>query len=439
LSNFTEYFFPGFEEGELKKFIYLSVIFAFIVGTYWFLRPIKDGVFITMLGAEYLPYAKILSVVVIIPLITFYGKLIDHFSRDRVFYILSFIFGLITLLFAYLIMHPNFGMYSTEKNLFKVVIGLSWCVYVKIFGSVMVALFWSFVADTTTPESAERGYSIVAIGGQVGNVIGPLIVGIFAENFGVAFLALFSSIVMFLFIPLMYFFVRTVSSCNLRGFQGENRQDIIRKNLGLFDGFKFLLSSPYLLSIYGIISIFEVVQAIFDYRFKTLAGLYYSGDQLVQYLGNFGAITGLVAVVCALLGTQRITKLFGITVALLVLPVSLFILVFFNAYSSLTIAMWALILTRAINYALNQPSKEQLYITTSKEAKYKAKAWIEIFGTRTSEAFAQGVNIAKVSLGQYFLIFSTLLSFGLLGVWLVLAVFLGRKYKKAVDSNKFIC
>ena len=439
MPNLTSYFFTDFQEGELRKFLLLSTIFAFIVGTYWFLRPIKDGVFITMLGTQYLPYAKILSVIIIIPLITFYGKLVDLFSRDKVFYILSFLFGLITLIFAYLIMHPTYGMYSTEKSLAQVVIGVSLCVYIKIFGSVMVALFWSFVADTTTPESAKRGYSIIAIGGQIGNIIGPLIVGTFAARCGVAFLALISAIVMFLFIPLMFYFTKTVPDCNLIGFQGKNSKEVVHDKLGLFDGFKFLISNPYLLSIYGIISIFEVVQAIFDFRFKSLASLYYSGDQLIQYFGNFGAVTGVAAILCAFLGTQRITKFFGFTAALLILPVSLFILVFFNTYSHLTVAMWALILTRAINYALNQPSKEQLYITTSKEAKYKAKAWIEIFGTRTSEAFAQSVNIAKVSLGEYFLIFSTLLSFGLLGVWLVLALFLGKKYQQAVDNNKFIC
>lgn len=435
----TNYLFPDFEKGEVRKFLLLSVIFACIVGTYWFLRPIKDGVFITMVGAQYLPYAKILSVLVIFPLITFYGKLVDIFSRDKVFYILSAFFGVLTLLFSYLIIHPKYGMYCPEKNTIQIFIGLSWCIFVKIFGSVMVALFWSFVADTTTPEAANRGYSVIVIGGQLGNILGPLSVGFFAAKYGVALLSFISAIVMFLLIPLMYYFIKTVPSCSLVGFEGNNKKQIINKKLGLLDGFKFLVFNPYLLSIYATISIFEVLQAIFDFRFKTLASLAYSGDNLIQYLGNFGAITGFVAIICVIFGTKRITRLFGLTTALLVLPVVLLLLVFFNTYSSLNVAMWVLILTRAVNYALNQPSKEQLYITTSKEAKYKAKAWIEIFGTRTSEALAQGVNIAKVSLGEYFLIFSTVLSLGLLGVWLVLAIFLGRKYQQAVDDNKFVC
>jgi ATP:ADP antiporter, AAA family len=62
---------------EYKKFGLLSVTLSFIVGTYWLLRPLKDALFANMVGALYLPYAKIVSAIFLIPIILLYSKLVD--------------------------------------------------------------------------------------------------------------------------------------------------------------------------------------------------------------------------------------------------------------------------------------------------------------------------------------------------------------------------
>lgn len=423
---------------EAVKFSLLSLMFFLIIGVYWFLRPIKDGVFITMLGAEYLPYVKILSVLIIFPVIAFYGHIVDRFSRDKVFYIMTSVFGLLAIFFALMLNHPIYGVYSSEPSLIKAVIGISLSIYVKIFGSVMVAMFWSFVSDTTTPESAKNWYSLISIGGQLGNVLGPLFVGLFASYFGIVKLAFIAGVAMFMLFPIMFYFTKIVPKELLSGFHGKNENSVNHNKLGLFGGFKFLISNPYLMSIYATISIFEVVQAILDFRFKMLVGNVYTGDELVAFLGKFGALTGACAIFCLLWG-KTLSKKITLKLALLILPVALIFLVTINLYTSLYVSMWVLVFARAINYALNQPSKEQLYITTSKEAKYKAKAWIEIFGTRTSEAFAQSVNMLKNSFGVYFMPVATGISLSLLSIWLLLTVFQSYKYEKSVKDNEFIC
>lgn len=422
-----------------RKFVFLSAIFFLIIGIYWFFRPIKDGVFITMLGAGYLPYAKIASVIIIFPVIAIYSKLVDKFSRDKVFYIISACFAFITFLFFLLLQNPSIGLYSAGQSWGKIAVGIALCIYVKIFGSVMVAVFWSFVADITTPEEAKTGYPIISIGGQIGNVVGPLFVGIFANKIGVPYLLCIGSALMILLIPLMFYFLRTVPEQCLKGFKGINEDQVNKQHLGLFSGFKFLLAQPYLLSIYATISMFEVIQAIFDFRFKTAAGALLTGDELVAFLGRFGSLTGMVAIFCLLIGTTAINKYLSLKIALMIVPIILFFLSFLNLFDNLYNSMWILIITRAINYAVNQPSKEQLYITTSKEAKYKAKAWIEIFGTRTSEAFAQVANLSQLIIGPHFVMCTTLLSLTMAGAWVLLAKFQGKEYKKAVDGQKYIC
>ena len=48
-------------------------------------------------------------------------------------------------------------------------------------------------------------------------------------------------------------------------------------------------------------------------------------------------------------------------------------------------ALVIMVLSKAVNYALNKPVLKQLYIPTTKETKYKAQAWIEMFGSSGSK------------------------------------------------------
>ena len=98
---------------------------------------------------------------------------------------------------------------------------------------------------------------------------------------------------------------------------------------------------------------------------------------------------------------------------------------------------------KAINYALNQPTIKQLYIPTTKDTKYKATAWIEMFGSRGAKASGSGVNAFKLFLTKkygpaglaMFLNVSVGASLGLIGVWLLVVVYVARVYNKAIANN----
>ncbi len=42
--------FGNFEKDEFKKFLRMGAIFALMIGVYWTLRPLKDAVFIQLVG-----------------------------------------------------------------------------------------------------------------------------------------------------------------------------------------------------------------------------------------------------------------------------------------------------------------------------------------------------------------------------------------------------
>lgn len=440
ITQLLKSWFGDFNKEELKKFLLLGIIFAFTIGINWLLRTLKDSAFITTTGTEFIPHAKWLSFFISIPLVTIYGKLVDVLPRHRLFYALSAVYGAIALIFAYFLSHQSYGVCNVEADPCRF-IGWAWYVFAESFGSIMVTLFWAFVSDTTTPESAKRGYGIIAICGQIGNILGPLLVQKQAEVLGTGMLAGISAGLILLLIPLIHYFLRTIDKKELEGFHGKNEKYMEKKEaqVDFAEGLGILLKRPYLFGIFGIVCFYEIVYAIFDYRFKAYAGILYKGEALTKFFGEFGVITGVIALVSLLLGVSNLPRWLGLTASLVLSPIIMGILTFINLSSSMTAIMWVMVFANALNFALHQPSKEQLYIPTTHEAKYKTKAWIEIFGFRGSKAMGSGVNLATSMLGSYFILFSTVMSLGLVGLWFFTAFALGRTHSKAVAQNKVVC
>src|SRR5271170_2288639 len=95
--------FGNFEQEEFKKFLRMGLIFALIIGVYWTLRPLKDAVFIQLVGNLQLPFAKTVSVLALLPLVMFYTKLLGKTSRERMLVILPTFYGIAVLAFSLLL------------------------------------------------------------------------------------------------------------------------------------------------------------------------------------------------------------------------------------------------------------------------------------------------------------------------------------------------
>lgn len=85
LTRFAKEWFGDFDRQELKKFIFLGVIFGFIIGIYWVLKPVKNSVFMSMVGAKKIGHVKIFSLLALFPLVMILGKLMDMFPPTPYF------------------------------------------------------------------------------------------------------------------------------------------------------------------------------------------------------------------------------------------------------------------------------------------------------------------------------------------------------------------
>jgi ATP:ADP antiporter, AAA family len=450
--------FGNFEREEFKKFLRMGVIFALMIGVYWTLRPLKDAVFIQLVDKLQLPFAKTFSVLCLLPLVMFYTKLLEKTSRERMLIILPTGYGIAVIIFSGLILlfqapaeiinnRPFFFLASTK------VLGYLFYVFVESFGSLMIALFWAFATDTTNAAAAKKGFPLVVAIGQVGGIIFPYSIGGLPHRLGLstdALSMLCLGLLILLLVPLVRYFLRVTPIHLLASFHGKNETEVEKKQEpGFLEGLKLLLKHRYLLGIFAANFIYEVVVTIFDFNFKLAASSEYSGVALTNYLSIYGSSVNIVSLSCLLLGISNVTRFLGVGVALAAMPVIVAGALFgFLTLNSLTFLFILMVGSKAINYALNGPALKQLYIPTTPDVKFKAQAWIETFGSRSSKQAGSVFNMSLAPLQSafgaiagksHYLWLSGAICFPLLAFWLFVAIFLGRSFRKAVHSNSVIC
>jgi AAA family ATP:ADP antiporter len=410
----------------------------------------KDSIFNALIGMEWQPMAKMLSLVVMFPIVILYSKLVDTFPRHKVFYFLTGLYGTIALIMFFCFSDTSIGLANTAKSPARI-IGWVWYIWVESFGSLMVALFWAIVTDITSPESAKRGFPLVALFGQVGNMVGPHFFN--AKKLGFSNSAPVVGIVaclLFVIGFMFWVFMHVTPASQLRGYRVEGEEEV-ESEPGFFEGLKLLLTRGYLFGLFLIISIYEVIVTIFDFHFKMSVSTAFVNEVDVNaYLASYATMTGVVSTLCVLFGINSIQRVLGMRISLLMLPTLVALAIFLIKFNpqSLVIGFWIMVFSKAVNYALNQPTMKQLYIPTSKDSKYKAQAWIEMFGSRLAKGSGSFINTWRAPLVTQnglvdgvakFLTFSSMISFGCIGVWFFVAIYVAKKYDAAIKEKRIVC
>lgn len=449
LNAMRRVFWGNIDKDEAKKFGLLASIFFFIIGTYWLLRPLKESLFFHTVGPDWQPTAKKVTILLVFGLVVVYSKLIDWCHRHTLFYIIGITYALFFVGIWYGISHPTHGLVNPHIGPHRY---LGWFAYLSIesFGYFMAAHFWSFVASATTPESAKRGYPLIVTFAQLGSIVGS-IMAYNAHYFTEKALMLMGLVGISCIIILVHYFIKIIpyEQRTTKLAHGAPKQ----KKTGFFEGLKLLVSRPYLMGIFAIVLFFEIVNTIVDYQLLKQAYLvpdYATSASFTSFIGLFGICVNTVSFLLALLGTSYLMRRLGLVFCLLTFPVCLGLAVF-SFYSLLLIGtfsakvlLWGLfvvmVLLKALNYALNNPSKEMMYIPTSRDAKFKSKSWIDIFGSRSSKAAGAQINGWLMAAGDtfFFMQAGSLVSLFCIGLWIIAALFVGRRFQRLTKSGRII-
>jgi AAA family ATP:ADP antiporter len=225
-------------------------------------------------------------------------------------------------------------------------------------------------------------------------------------------------------------------------YQAEKQKGKAEKERpSLFSGLFMLVKYPYVLGIFSIVFFYEVIDTVLSYLRLGVAQA--NGASLAEvsaFLFETALIAHVVGIIVSLFGTKVLLQKLGERVCLILVPLSIGALVL-NFMINATPWSFKFLLAslKAIHYAFSQPVRESLYIPTIKEIKFKSKSWIDAFGNKLGRASGSAFNVISIRLGESLLMPALSFFFaGIIGVWFLSALLLGRRYDRAIANNEVI-
>lgn len=438
-NRFIKLLWGDLQGKELLKFALLGLGFFFLIGSYWPLKTLKDSVFTNIIGPAYLPFAKMLSLAIFFPIVLLYSKLVDLWAKEKIIYAVIMIYGVIGFVMVYFLAHPVIGVANNVASPNRL-LGWLFYVFVESFISLMVSLYWSFINDITTPESAKKGYGVIAFGTQLGGFLLTLLGNYLAcdeTQYATSVpLTAFISVCMFFLIAVVVFVVEKITPReDLESYENAVKP-MMKERVGFWDGLQVILTRPYVFGIFGIIFFQEFVTTVLGFHMFLMAKQTYMDPGMVnKFFFNFAMWVQMIACAFALFGTSYFQRRFGIKFCLITFPILLGgTIIGYLIHPTLSTITYVMLIAKSLNYALNQPAKEVLYIPTTKSIKFKSKAWIDMFGMRFGKASGSAVNgiIGGLVSAAGGIVLSSIL------VWVCISAAVGNKFKKVVDNREII-
>jgi len=433
---------------ELPFAISMSLYLFLVIATFWILKPIKKSLFIqfydeaglhllgwTLNAAQAELIAKMLNMVVAFAAVVVFTTASRRLRREQLTYLFTAAFA-VSFVFYALVLGSAGAMTVWTFYWFG-----------DLFSTLMVATFFTFLNDSVTPPVAKRIYGLVVLGGVVGGVAGSTGVHFVVDAFSPAACLWLCLGLAALIVACAWQAARRIPADarkddasqkhEARGAAPEKGDAAPTRNAAL-EGAALAWRSPYLLAVVAIVGLYEIVSTLMDFQFTSTVAHLLDGEAIGKHFSTMFAITNAVSMVVQLFVTTPVLTHLGVGVALLVLPGAAMLgSSVFLAAPTLWTGSLLNTADNAFSYSINQSAKEVLYVPTTRDEKYKAKAFIDMFVVRTAKAIAVLVSLG---MGVVFSDFDSvrwisLITLALLGAWVAAAVYAGRKFRELTGGR----
>ena len=373
-----------------------------------------------MLAAQAELLAKVLNMVIALVAATVFALLSRSFRRQQLTYVFS-VFIISCFLFFTLVLDSPGAPTIWSFYLFG-----------DLYSTLMVATFFAFLNDSVEPEAAKRLYGLIVLGGVAGGFFGATVAAVRVDDL---------SMVQWLWI----FMVLAVAIVVIAGAAGkmfarkslpqapEPEEKPISAGNPLTEAARMVFRSRYLLSIVAIVGLYEMVSTTMDFQFKSTIAYYLDGPAISVHIATVQAISNGISFSIQIFLTSLVMRRFGVGTALLVLPVmALAGSVGFLVAPLLLTGSALYVCDNGFNNSINQSSKEVLYVPTTREEKYQAKAFIDMFVQRFAKALAVGLSLGITTLFVGFgsVRWLSLVTALILLAWIGIVRFAGKEFEK---------
>ena len=383
---------------ELAALAWAFAYFFLLLCSYYVLRPVRDSLAVEI-GAQGLRWLFTATFATMLALVPLFGWLCARLSRARLLPVVYAFFSLNLLLFTV----------HLEARVFFV--------WLSVFNLFVVSVFWSFMADLFDTGQASRLYGVIAAGGSAGAIAGPLAASTLVSWVSTKGLLVVSAALVAATVACIVALGRWSRKHPRRG-QPPAEAPI---GGGVLDGARAALASRFLLAICGYLLCYTALStALYFQQVEILAREVPQAEARTRLLAHVDLAVNTLTLALQLFAFSRLAAWLGPTGMLVVMPlVSLAGFLVLGADPVLAVLIAFGVTRRVGEFAVSKPAREALFTVVPREARYKAKNFIDTVVYRGGDALS-GWLFAGLGAAAF-------VAAGISAGWAALAVYLGHR------------
>ncbi|HET6629844.1 MAG TPA: MFS transporter [Woeseiaceae bacterium] len=412
----------GVERREYVAVFWSFIYFFCLLAAYYMLRPVRETMAIVG-GVENIQWLFTGTFTVMLFATPVFGWIASRFPR-RTFvpWVYYFFISNILLFFA------AFTVLTDQLD--QVWVARTFFVWLSVFNLFVVSVFWSFMVDIYNTEQSRRLFGIISAGGSTGAFLGPLATSIVVVPIGFENLLPIAA----LLLGFAVYCVHRLRRWSLAQAAGDpGHQPAASRPMGgsPLAGVTLVLKTPYLAAI--ALALFFALflgGVMYVYMAQLVSQSFTETDQQTRVFALIDTFSNALSFIGQLLIVKFAVQRVGIGLTLAVLPlvsIAGFALLALNPVF-IIIAVFQ-VARRGLAYGLTKPASDMLYSVVSREAKYKAKNFVETAVWRASDLIAVW-SVRLLSGAGMAITGVALLCVPIAAVWGLLVFWIGREYRR---------
>jgi AAA family ATP:ADP antiporter len=366
----------GSEPAERKALGLSFAFFFFVLCAYYLLRPLREQFSAAVGSTSLWPFwlATFVATLLVTPL---FGSLVARYPREK---FIPVVFGFFILCLVAFV--PAF---RAQEQIGARALGTIFYVWLSVFNLFVVSLFWSFMADLFNSVQSRRLFPVIALGGTLGSVLGPIVAGILPVE-QLLFAAIFMLLGGIACTGELAEWARSNPNSERRVREGE----VIGGSW--WAGLRQLWTSPFLRYMLLLTMLSEAVGTMaYALNADYVGAHFHDRESRKNFYAQIDLWTNSLVFAFQGLGIARwILLRYGVAVGLVVPAVvnTCVLLAVALVGDAAVVAM--LVVTRAGAYGLYKPASDAIYTRVTREMKYKGKNAIDTVIWRLGDVIVSG-------------------------------------------------
>lgn len=381
--------FVQIRPGEGRRVVLTFLYFFLIITSYYLIKPVSRSLVLGELGSRFVPYIDLICALVMGPVVTVFARLVDRVPKP------ALVSGSFLAVIGVLVVF--WRLIEIEQAW----ISGAFYVWVSIFSVLVVTLFWLVANDLYRPREAKRLFGFIGSGGILGGIVGSSLAAVGAQMFGTQHLLLVASGVL----VVCWIVVQQLWGLAPERALSEERQPAaaaapqpLLANVGAFT--RMILDSRYLKLLVLMVGLNKLVSTLIYYQLNPfIETAFPDQDARTAFTGMFFGGMNVIAFIVQFFFTSWILRRWGLFAALMTLPAGLLV-----GGTGLVIlpVLWVAAVTElydgALNYSLQQTTKELLYLPIDRSIRYKVKPFIDMVIFRFGKGIAAVAGIVLLDM-----------------------------------------